>query len=222
MLSEKLTALYLDLTGDLDLPAGVRVMNPYQSDEVRDIMEGFFRKYYHDMHGRIPLLGINPGRFGAGITGITFTDPVRLEKDCGISNSFQKKQELSSVFIYELIEAFGGTGRFFSRFILSAVCPLGFVKDGRNLNYYDSRALLAGVDAFIARFLKTYLEIIGCPATIICLGEGKNFRYLAALNEKLGLAEKIIPLPHPRWVMQYRYPSRKDYTEKYLVVLNNL
>lgn len=222
LLSERLTGLYLELPASLNLPAGVHVMNPYRSGEVRDIVKTFFKKYYHDTHGRIPLLGINPGRFGAGITGITFTDPVRLEQECGISNSFAKKQELSSVFIYDLINNYGGPGKFFSRFILSAVCPLGFLKDGRNLNYYDSRALLASVGGFIARFLQTYMEIMGSPSTIICLGEGKNYRYLAALNEKLGLAKDITPLPHPRWVMQYRYTSRKDFIKKYLSVLDNI
>ena len=46
------------------------------------------------------LLGINPGRFGGGVTGIPFTDPIRLQNVCGIENNFEKKQELSSVFIY--------------------------------------------------------------------------------------------------------------------------
>jgi hypothetical protein len=222
LLSERLTGLYPDLPGNLVLPAGVHVMNPYRSEEVREIVGMFFRKYYHDAYGRIPLFGINPGRFGAGITGINFTDPVRLEKECGIRNSFAKKQELSSVFIYDLIDAYGGVVQFFSKFILSAVCPLGFVKDGRNLNYYESRTLQSGVDGFITRFLQAYLEIIGRPSTMICLGEGKNYRYLAALNEKLGLAREIIPLPHPRWVMQYRYPLRSVYIQEYLIVLENL
>jgi hypothetical protein len=197
-------------------------MNPYRTGEVADIVDRFFRKYYHDLCGRIPLLGINPGRFGAGITGITFTDPVRLESVCGISSSLKKRQELSSVFIYDLIEAFGGAEAFFSRFILSAVCPLGFVKDGRNLNYYDSRALLTSLEGFIMQSLQDFLGIIGKPSVIVCLGEGKNYGYLSGLNKKLGLAKEIIPLPHPRWVMQYRYPSRNGYIEKYLAVLNEL
>lgn len=39
------------------------------------------------------ILGINPGRFGAGTTGIAFIDPIRLENECGINNSFPKKVE---------------------------------------------------------------------------------------------------------------------------------
>ena len=88
----------------------------------------FYTKYYSDNNKRILLLGINPGRFGGGVTGIPFTDPVRLEKVCGIKNDFQKKQELSSVFIYEMIEAYGGAEKFYKQFYISAVSPLGFVK----------------------------------------------------------------------------------------------
>ena len=88
------------------------------------------------------MLGINPGRFGAGVTGITFTDPVRLEKECGIPNNFDKRQELSSVFIYDFIAAWGGAEAFYSRFFLSAVFPLGFTREGRNLNYYDDPQLM--------------------------------------------------------------------------------
>jgi hypothetical protein len=222
LLSERLTGFYLDLPVNLDIPAGVKVMNPYQTHEVADVVQRYFRKYYKDKHGRIPLLGINPGRFGAGITGITFTDPVRLEEVCGISSSFRKIPELSSVFIYDLINAYGGAARFFRKFILSAVCPLGFIMGGRNLNFYDSRELLAGLEGFIAEHLRVYLEIIGNPSTIICLGEGKNHRFLRALNDKLGLVREIIPVPHPRWVMQYRYPVRKDYIGKYLAILAEL
>ncbi len=41
---------------------------------------------------RYLILGINPGRFGGGITGIPFTDPIRLQNICGIENDFQKNK----------------------------------------------------------------------------------------------------------------------------------
>ena len=42
------------------------------------------------------ILAINPGRLGAGVTNIAFTDPVHLERDCGIANDFPKREELSA------------------------------------------------------------------------------------------------------------------------------
>lgn len=84
--------------------------------------------------GRVPILGINPGRFGSGLTGVTFTDPVALADECGISNHLPRKRELSSIYIYEMIRHMGGPAEFYQQFFLSAVCPLGFTRKGVNLN----------------------------------------------------------------------------------------
>jgi len=70
-------------------------MYPYKDEEVKRVTGVFFKKYYNDRKHRTLILGINPGRFGAGVTGLTFTDPIRLEAECGIPNKFDKKQELS-------------------------------------------------------------------------------------------------------------------------------
>jgi len=75
-----------------------------------------------------------------GITGIPFTDPVKLEV-LGIANDFQKKRELSSDFVYQMITAFGGANKFYQTFYISAISPLGFTKDEKNLNYYDVKRL---------------------------------------------------------------------------------
>ena len=62
----------LDFRGAL--PAGVRVMNPYRENEnAFEVSSAFYRKYYADTRPRHLIMGINPGRFGAGQTGIPFT-----------------------------------------------------------------------------------------------------------------------------------------------------
>ena len=99
LLSDRLIRFYLERPEVPDLPPGIELMNPYRNEEVRRIVTRFYECFYADTNPRIPLVGINPGRFGAGITGITFTDPIRLATVCGISNTFSKRQELSSVFI---------------------------------------------------------------------------------------------------------------------------
>lgn len=219
ILAEKLEKFYFNLKIEATLPPGVDVMDPYEIIEVREICSKFFHTFYPDDHPRRLILGINPGRFGAGITGITFTDPVRLEEICGIRNTFQKKQELSSVFIYDMINAFGGPRSFYSKYFLSAVSPLGFIKDGKNLNYYYDRKLQEALTPFILDNLNKHIEMGFSTDRVICLGEGKNFKYLNELNREHQLFGEIIPLPHPRWVMQYRYRLRDEFIKKYIRTL---
>src|SRR6476659_8427252 len=83
-------------------PKDVMVLDVHQNKDVQDACTKFYEKYYNDNHQRHILLGINPGRFGGGVTGIPFTDPVRLQNVCGIENDWPKKQELSSVFMYDM------------------------------------------------------------------------------------------------------------------------
>jgi hypothetical protein len=220
--ADKAMDFYSDLQIEATLPPGIGILNPYDNPEVRAVLTAFFTRFYDDRQERVALLGINPGRFGAGITGITFTDPVRLETDCQIPNPFEKKAELSSRFIYEVISSFGGCQPFFRRFFLSAVSPLGFVRNGRNLNYYDDRDLEKSLGEFIESTLWGQLKLGIRRNKAICLGEGKNMKYLEKLNSKLDLFSEIIPLPHPRWVMQYRYKSKREFMATYLEVLHHI
>ncbi len=213
---------YKDLRINTSLPAGSEILNPYENPAVKDIVTSFFTRFYDDQQDRVILLGINPGRFGAGITGITFTDPIRLEEDCQIPNGFEKRAELSSRFIYEVISSYGGCQAFYQRFFLSAVSPLGFVRDGKNLNYYDDRELEAALGKFIESSLRDQIDLGIRKDKAICLGEGKNMKYLEKLNKKLDLFGEIISLPHPRWVMQYRFKRKEEFIEKYLEVLQSI
>ena len=213
---------YGKLQIDPPLPAGTEVLNPYEDADVQTIVRAFFSRFFADGQERFIILGINPGRFGAGITGITFTDPVRLEEDCQIPNPFEKRAELSSRFIYEMISAYGGSMLFYRRFFLSAVSPLGFVRNGKNLNYYDDPELEETLDGFIRSTLRSQLDLGIRREKAICLGEGKNLKYLDRLNRELNLFGEIVPLPHPRWVMQYRYRRKQEFIEKYLEVLRNV
>lgn len=192
----------LQLVGGL--PEGVSVLNPYTNDDVLNICKQFYKKYYNDSDGRTFIVGINPGRFGAGITGIPFTDPLTLENECGIKNSFDKRSEISSEFIYKLINTMGGPTHFYRHFFIGSVSPLGFVKDGKNFNYYDSKDLMKAVKPFIISNLVKQIGLGINSRKCYCLGQGKNYEYLKMLNMELKLFDEIIPLPHPRWVMQYR------------------
>jgi hypothetical protein len=179
-------------------------------------MRAFYQKYYNDQAKRTLILGINPGRFGAGITGVPFTDPIRMETECGIGNHFQKRQELSSIFIYEVVNAYGGCKAFYKKMYISALSPLGFIKDNKNYNYYDDPALMKIVEPFITAHLKAQIDFGVKTDRVYCLGQGKNFTYLEKLNSRHQFFKKVIPLPHPRWVMQYRLKKKDEYVRMYL------
>src|ERR1700744_4918877 len=148
----------LDYNGQL--PPGIRIMNPFKENpQVVDIMECFYKKFYDDDNRRHLILGINPGRFGGGVTGIPFTDSKRLKSVCRIDYSGKETHEPSSVFVYEMIEAFGGPERFYGNFYINSLCPLGFTSvksDGKeiNYNYYDSAELTAAVHDYMVENIR--------------------------------------------------------------------
>jgi hypothetical protein len=220
MFGEKVNRFYRSLAKEEPaVPAGVHVMNPYREKSVMNTCRIFSEKYFSDENRRIFLFGINPGRFGAGVTGITFTDPVRLEKNCGIANDLDKRQELSSVFVYDMIDRFGGPEKFYLRFFLTAICPLGFTKDGLNMNYYDTRDLEEAVKTFIVKTIREQIAF-GCDTSFAaCLGEGKNFKFFEKLNREEKFFGRIVPLAHPRFIMQYRLKKKEEFIARYLEVL---
>ncbi len=206
---------------NLNLPDdGIEVLNPFKNHRVRELIGVFFMKYFSDTFPRTFIFGINPGRFGAGITGISFTDPVNLEEKCGIENDFDKRHELSSQFIYKVVEAFGGAEKFYRSFFMTAISPLGFVKNGKNINYYDDKKLQESVAPFIRDSMIEQVQLGARRRCAICVGGGKNFKYMNKINETLNLFDRIIPLDHPRFVMQYRRKAMDQYVNKYLEALN--
>ncbi len=218
-LSKKILSFLKNLDLEAELPKEVEVMNPFKDKYTYNICKKFYSKYYSDANPRHLILGINPGRFGGGITGIPFTDPIRLTSVCGIENDFQKKQELSSVFMYEMIYAFGGPESFYSKFYISSISPLGFTRHNKNLNYYDDTNLEQSLKAFIIKKINLQLSFGISRDVAFCLGEGKNFIYFTKLNSEVKFFKKIVPLPHPRFIMQYKLKKKDEYIERYLCEL---
>lgn len=195
-------------------------MHPFHDAVTMQACEQFYKKYYNDTNKRRMIIGINPGRFGGGVTGIPFTDPIRLQNDCGIENSWAKKQELSSLYVYDMIRAFGGTVSFYKKFYITAVSPLGFTREGKNLNYYDDRTLQDRIKPFVLDCFKKQFEF-GIDRTVAyCLGDGKNFKYLSKLNSEQHFFERIVPLSHPRFIMQYKLKKKQEYIDDYVEKLS--
>ncbi len=213
--SDQLLDFYAELSSDWKLPQGIDIIYPFGNEIVMQCMRAFYGKYYNDQIKRHFLFGINPGRLGAGMTGIPFTDPIHLESHCDIANDIKKKHELSSIFIYKMIDRLGGVDSFYRSFYISSVCPLGFTKEGKNYNYYDDKKLYHSVEKHIIQSITKQSEIYCNRDKAYSLGQGKNFKYLKELNEKHQWFGEIIPLPHPRWVMQYRRKTLDTYLEEY-------
>lgn len=215
----------LHFTGG-ELPAGIRILNPFkESGHALAISETFYTKYYNDTDKRHIILGINPGRFGSGLTGIPFTDPKRLRRECGIIYNGKDTHETSSVFVYEVINAFGGPEAFYRKFYINSVCPLGFIKidaKGRekNYNYYDSKQLTDASYQFIVENIQKQIGFAIYTDVGFCFGNGKNERFLRQLNNTYHFFDRIVALEHPRFVMQYKTASKQFYIDKYLEAFN--
>ena len=198
---------------------GIELLNPYEKAEVRNVCNQFYSKYFQDRQTRTVIMGINPGRLGAGVTGISFTDPEKLQAYCEIDNDFPKQQELSSKFIYDWISRVSSVSDFYKRFIILSVCPIGFVTKGKNINYYDEKLLQSRAEKLIIAQQNLIHEHGDIGETAFMLGKGKNFNYFKKLNSTHGWYKEIVPLPHPRWVMQYRFKTRFEWMDDMLRLL---
>ncbi|MCC5921059.1 MAG: DUF4918 family protein [Cyclobacteriaceae bacterium] len=220
-IGDRLISFYENLRLPPQLPDGVEVLNPYGDEAVKKAVRTFHQRYFSEGEERVFIFGINPGRFGAGVTGIPFTDPVVLEEACGIENPFHKRAEISSAFIYQMIEHYGGVEAFYRKFWITGVSPWGFVKDGKNLNYYDEKGLAKGLEDYFCEGISEQLKLGLASNRVICLGGGKNQKYLEQWNRQHGWFEEIIPLAHPRYILQYKRKQLNQFLDEYNQVLHS-
>ncbi len=209
------------------LPVGFRVINPYlDNPETLTVMQQFYQKYYNDSEKRKFIIGINPSRHGAGVTGVPFTDTKRLESICGISMQSARTHEISSVFLYDMIKEFGGAIDFYQQFYINSPFPLAIVrrtKDSKwiNANYYDDSALFEMVKDFMISSLKKHISMGLDTDTVFILGK-KNANFIQKLNKEAKLFEKLEVLEHPRFIQQYKFRERQLYIDKYIIKLNSI
>lgn len=220
--AERIISFNKNLEYKGSLPEGIRIMNPFKESPLAVAASSeFYRKYYSDNKPRQLILGINPGRFGSGQTGISFTDPKRLKANCHIDFAGPLSHEPSSAYIYEMIDAFGGEEKFYQQFYIHSICPLGFTKIGEkgketNYNYYDQPALLKSVYPFIVENIRKQIEMGFETGLCFCFGTGKNETFFRKLNEAHHFFKRIVALEHPRYIMQYKSKEKSVYIDKYL------
>jgi len=131
------------------------------------------------------------------------------------------KHELSSIFVYEVINAMGGPEAFYKHFYISSLCPLGFIKSEKNYNYYDDKVLYNSVESHMITAIEYQISKFCNRDIAFSMGQGKNFKVFKALNDKHHWFKEIKPLPHPRWVMQYKRKTKQLYIDEYMSKLSD-
>lgn len=208
------------------MPIGFQTINPYQDNpETMEVMKQFYHKYYNDSKQRKFMIGINPSRHGAGVTGVPFTDTKRLESVCGITMKSAYTHEVSSVFMYEMIAQYGGAKNFYQDIFINSPFPLAIIretKEGKwiNANYYDDADLFEMTKDFMIGVLQEFISWGLDTSEVFVLGV-KNARFINKLNKKAKLFNAITVLEHPRYIQQYKYWEKQLYIDKYISTLSS-
>ena len=212
----------LQYTGSL--PEGFAVLNPYlDNPETLEVMTAFYNRFYHDEAPRKFIIGINPSRHGAGVTGVPFTDTKHLESDCGIRMHSARTHEVSSVFVYDMIAQYGGVEAFYKDYYINSPFPLAIVRRNAqrnwlNANYYDDPELFALTREYMIETLKKHIALGLDTQKVYVLGK-KNATFLEKLNKEATLFEKMVVLEHPRYIEQYKSKEKQLYIDKFITLL---
>ena len=213
---------------DVKLPDDFRFINPFRGEKkhnINIIVNLFYSKFYKDNKKRFMVIGSSPARRGTAATGIPYEDAWHLEKITGILIDDFHVNKSASNFLYDVIEKYGGCEKFYNDFYMCFACPLGIVKvndkgNEINCNYYDNKKLQQSLYEFITHSIQKQIEF-GIDRTVCyCIGSGQNYTVLSKINEQYNFFDTIIPLEHPRYIMQYNSKDKEIYFERYLKAFN--
>ena len=173
----------------------------------------FYEKVYSNIRKNpIVFCGINPGRNGAGITGVSFFDNTSLSKII-TSVIDDNNPEPSANFIWNVISTYGKE-IFFKNVYLTNICWFGFIKSGKNFNYHELP------ESIQSKFFEGFIEEMESvqPHIIVPLGK-KVYNDLIKMKQNDIFNWNISDrLNHPRWC---NYPSRINlWTENYIKIIN--
>src|SRR5690606_24670315 len=149
-------------------------------------------------------------------------DTKRLESACGIPMHSTHTHEISSVYIYDMIEAYGGPAAFYSQFYINSPFPLAIVQEKKgswvNANYYDDKVLFSMVKDFMIDSLRKHISLGLDTSEVFILGK-KNADFLQKINHEEKFFDKMTVLEHPRYIQQYKSKDKISYIDKYLKLL---
>ena len=199
----------------------INAFNGVNKDTIKRVLHKFYTKYYNDTGKRFMILGSSPARRGTALTGVPFEDVNHLQKDTGISIDAFGANKRSSSFLYEVMEEYGGRQNFYKQFYMSFVCPLGIEKinlkgNWVNCNYYENAALKKCLHPFIVDSLSRQIDFNIDTTVCFCIGSGDNFKFLTNINNEHHFFDTIVPLEHPRFIMQYNADRKEEFIQKYV------
>ena len=208
----------------LEVLKGFNLINSFNGvnkDTIKHVLHKFYTKYYNDTDKRFMILGSSPARRGTALTGVPFEDVNHLQKDTGISIDAFGANKRSSSFLYEVMEEYGGRQNFYKQFYMSFVCPLGIEKinlkgNWVNCNYYENAALKKCLHPFIVDSLRCQIDFNIDTSVCFCIGSGDNFKFLTNINNEHHFFDTIVPLEHPRFIMQYNADRKEEFIQKYV------
>lgn len=213
----------------IDLPTGFKLINPFRGDQkeqVRKVTTAFYQKYYNDSLTRRIILGSSPARRGTAVTGVPFEDAKHLQNETGIFIDKFYINRASSGFLYDVIREYGGCKKFYTDFYMNFVCPLGIVRTNAkgnevNCNYYENQKLKEVLYPFIVGTIRSQIGFGIDTSVCYCIGSGENYSFLSKINKEYDFFKTIIPLEHPRFIMQYNSKRKDIFLEKYISSLCN-
>ena len=201
----------------------VKIVNPFvdRAQDVNRRIDEFYLRYYNDTKKRRLILGSTPARQGSAVTGIPFEDVNTLE---GISEK-KGASKRSVNFLETVIARYGGRDIFYRDFLMNFVCPLSLIKINSkgqevNCNYYESKVLKEKLSGMIVESLMKLSAFPVDNSVAYCIGSGENYKFLSKINEEYRFFDKIIPLEHPRFIMQYHSKEKEMYVKKYMEALS--
>ncbi len=175
----------------------------------KDGIGTFWRTYYGSAVPRVVLCGINPGRHGAGKTGIPFLDFQSLSQL--ISGIDRHDSERSAGFFFQVVRQFG-VEAFFHSFYVTNVASVGFKKKKKNLNYNELPE--SALEVVERNFLQE-MKVVQ-PTHVVSLGEAVQQTVRKLLPAAVDCSMR---LPHPSWITTYRTNETNEWAARYLAVL---
>lgn len=187
---------------------GISMLEGYLDQS--DIMDAFCEKFYSNKIPKIVICGINPGRLGAGLTGVPFFDFASLSKI--FPSILRKDTENTAQFFFKVIEKIG-VERFFNYFYITNVSSVGYSKGKSNFNFDK---LPDNLRSIVFSNFAEEIELIK-PVKIIALGDAAFNGVESALGKNSYRLEK---LKHPSWIMQYKRNEISFWVQAYADALS--
>lgn len=155
-----------------------------------ELVRSYYKKFYSKQGRRIVFCGINPGKYGAGKTGVPFIDFHGISRM--LPGHDRQDKERTAQYMLSIIEEYE-PGEFQDAVYLTNLSWYGFLRNGKNFNYYILPRSVR--HHFIASFVEE-MKIVQ-PSLIVPLSEevGRTLRQMAKEGQlDYPIAER---LPHP-------------------------